>query len=45
MDAIPVDQLERIRPLVDAVLASIRRLTEHLPDNAPIATDYVPLAK
>jgi hypothetical protein len=45
MDAIPADQLERIRPLVESVAASIRKLIESLPDDAPLAPDYLPIEK
>ena len=42
MEAIPSDQLERIQPIVEAVRASIVRLSQDLPDDAQSAVDYSP---
>jgi len=42
MEAIPAGQLERIQPIVEAVRASIARLSQSLPDDAPSAVDFDP---
>jgi len=39
---IPPEQLERIQPLVDQLLAPLRRQTLQLPSDADSALDYHP---
>ena len=42
MEAIPAEQLDRIRPIVDAVVTKILVYSAMLPDDAPTAADFTP---
>ena len=37
---IPPDQLKRVQPIVDNLLADLRRRTDRLPIGTPSAVDY-----